>query len=145
MRPWAAVFTGAVLGVCLLMASRPSAATPRTEDEITQLARDWLAAEANADMTTLRRLIADDFMGTGFGPGVLSKADVVPAEVGSDNRILKSSLRESTVRVFGDTAVLMGSVAVEGANAGNMRVTTVFQKRPLGWQMIATHMARAGE
>ena len=59
--------------------------------------------------------------------------------------IFERSLRESTVRVFGDTAVLMGSVAVEGANAGNMRVTTVFQKRPLGWQMIATHMARAGE
>jgi hypothetical protein len=104
----------------------------------------WLQ-KATQTWTTLRRLIADDFMGTGFGPGVLSKADVVPAEVGSDNRILKSSLRESTVRVFGDTAVLMGSVAVEGANAGNMRVTTVFQKRPLGWQMIATHMPRAGE
>jgi ketosteroid isomerase-like protein len=145
MRPWAAVFAGAVLVVCLLMAARPIAAAPRTEDEITQLERYWLAAEANADMTTLRRLIADDFMGTAFGPGVLSKSDVVPAEGGSESRMPKSTLKDSTVRVFGDTAVLMGSVAVEGANAGSMRVTTVFQKRPLGWQMIATHMSRTGE
>jgi ketosteroid isomerase-like protein len=76
---------------------------------------------------------------------VLSKTDVVPAEGGSDDGMLKSSLTESSVRVFGNTVVLMGSVAVEGANAGSMRVTTVFQKRPLGWQMIATHMSRAGE
>ena len=64
-------------------------------------------------MTTLQPLIADDFVGTAFGPGVLAKADVVPAEGGSDNRMLKSSLTESTVRVFGNTVVVMGSVAVE--------------------------------
>lgn len=96
-------------------------------------------------MTTLQLLIADDFVGTAFGPGVLSQADVVPAEGGSDNRMLKSSLTESSVRVFGNAVVVMGSGGGGGANAGSLRVTTVFQKRPLGWQMIAPHMSRAGE
>lgn len=130
--------------VCLLIAVRPIAATPNAEDEITKLERDWLTAEANSDMPTLRRLIADDFMGTAFGPSVLTKADVVPSD-GGGNRMPKSLLQESTVRVFGDTAVLMGSIVSEGTGAGGMRVTTVFQKRPQGWQIIATHMSRAVE
>jgi uncharacterized protein DUF4440 len=130
--------------VCLLIAVRPIAATPNAEDEITKLERGWLTAEANSDMPTLRRLIADEFMGTAFGPSVLTKADVVPSD-GGGNRMPKSLLQESTVRVFGDTAVLMGSIVSEGTGAGGMRVTTVFQKRPQGWQIIATHMSRAVE
>jgi len=108
-----------------------------------QLERDWLAAEASADMPTQRRLIADDFMGTAFGPGVLTKSDIVPSGGDNANRLPKSFLEESTVHVFGDTAVLMGSVSVDDKKLGGLRVTTVFQRRRPGWQMIATHMSQA--
>ena len=143
MKRWIAMVSVAVV-VCLLIAARPIAAVPNAEDEITKLERDWLTAEANSDMPTLRRLIADDFMGTAFGPSVLTKADVVPSD-GGGNRMPKSLLQESTLRVFGDTAVLVGSIVSKSTGAGGMRVTTVFQKPPQGWQIIATHMSRAVE
>ena len=104
-----------------------------------------MAAEATADMTTLQLMIADDFVGTAFGPGVLSQADVVPAEGGSDNRMLKSSLTESSVRIFGNAVVVMGSVAVEAQTREARGSRLCFRKRPLGSQMIAPHMSRAGE
>ena len=48
----------------------------------------------------------------------------------------------TSVRVFGDTAVLMGSIKTAGApQPKDMRVTLVCQKRPQGWQMIAAHLA----
>jgi hypothetical protein len=51
---------------------------------------------------------------------------------------------ETNVRVFGDTAVLMGVVnTVGGPQPKPVRVTLVCQKTSHGWQMIAaqlTHM-----
>jgi ketosteroid isomerase-like protein len=109
------------------------------------LERDWLTAEAAGDLTTLRRMVADDFIGTSVGPGVLTKNDVVPpAQEDNATRLPKSSLRQSTVRVFGDCAVLMGYVAFDDAKqAGGLRVTSVYQKRGDNWQMIAAHLSTA--
>jgi len=118
--------------------------TPKAEDEIIKLERDWLAAEASGDMSTLRHLISDDFIGTAFGPNVLTKMDIVPPDGPGENRIGKSSLRDATVKIFGDTAVLMGTVVMDDPKQpGGLRVTTVYQKHPQGWQMIAAHMSPA--
>jgi ketosteroid isomerase-like protein len=112
------------------------------QDQIVKLEQDWLAAEASGNMAPLRRLIADDFIGTGPGGNVLNKGDIVP-ESGEENRLPKSTLRDSTVRIFGDTAVLMGYVATDGATPPTgFHVTSVYQKQAAGWRMIATHMAR---
>jgi len=135
------VASGCVVVCSFVLLARSNA--PKPEDQIVQLERDWLAAEASADMPTLERLIADDFMGTAFGPGILTKSDIVPSGGDNANRLPKSFLEESTVHVFGDTAVLMGWVLADDKKLGGLRVTTVFQKRPPGWQIIATHMSRA--
>ncbi len=113
-----------------------------SQDQIIKLEQDWLAAEASGNMAPLRQLIADDFIGTGPAGNVLSKSDIVP-ESGEGNRLPKSRLRDSTVRIFGDTAVLMGYLATDGATPPTgFHVTTVYQKQAAGWRMIATHMAR---
>jgi hypothetical protein len=52
----------------------------------------------------------------------------------------KSRLKESTVRVFGNTAVVMGSVAYETLPQPGFRFTLVFLNRGQGWQMIAAHL-----
>ena len=62
----------------------------------------------------------------------------------SANHFPKSVLKDSTVRIFGDTAVLMGDVEMQvPQKAETVRVTTVFQKHPDGWQIIAVHMSKA--
>ncbi|MGA8872001.1 MAG: nuclear transport factor 2 family protein [Candidatus Acidiferrales bacterium] len=129
--------------LCPLVWARPGAPAPKPEDEIAKLERDWLAAEAAGDLATLRGLIADDFIGTSVGPGVLTKDDIVPAtEEDGAGRLPKSSLRESTVRVFGDCAVLMGYIAFDDVKQpGGLRVTSVYQKRGGRWQMIAAQLS----
>jgi ketosteroid isomerase-like protein len=136
--------------VCLLAFARPNASVSSsnmTEDDFRKLEQQWLDAAAVPDLPALRKMFADDFMGTSFGAGgVLSKTDVVPIDETPANHMPKSTLRDSTVRIFGDTAVLMGAVEMQvPQKPESIRMTTVFQKRSDGWQVIAVHMSKATE
>jgi ketosteroid isomerase-like protein len=134
--------------LCLLAFGRPSAATlpaNMTDDDFRKLEQNWLDAAAKPDLRALQKMFSDDFMGTSFAAaGVLSKDDVVPPDGSTASHLPKSTLRNSTVRIFGDTAVLMGSVDMEGPQKSQeTRMTTVFQKHGDGWQVIAIHMSKA--
>jgi ketosteroid isomerase-like protein len=144
--------TGLGLLACffVLALGRPNASvssTNMTEDDFRKLEQQWLDAAAVPDLPALRKMFADDFMGTSFGGGgVLSKSDVVPADETPANHMPKSTLRDSTVRIFGDTAVLMGSVEMQvPQKPESIRMTTVFQKHGEGWQVIAVHMSKSND
>jgi hypothetical protein len=111
------------------------------EDTVLQLVQTWLNAEAEGDSAALDKLIANDFLGTGPGGNILYKTDIVPPSGGERPKMPKSRLKESTVRIFGSTAVVMGSVAYEGLPQPGFRFTLVFLNREQGWQMIAAHLA----
>jgi hypothetical protein len=49
---------------------------------------------------------------------------------------------ETNVRIFGDTAVLMGVITTADPQPNEIRVTLVCQKRPQGWKMIAARLTR---
>jgi ketosteroid isomerase-like protein len=140
---------GLAVCFCALAFGHPSASISlanMSEDDFRKLEQNWLDAAAAPDLPALRKLFADDFMGTSFGGDVLSKNDVVPPNDSTANHMPKCSLRDSTVRVFGDTAVLMGYVEMQAPQKKQgMRMTTVFQKRGEGWQVIAGHMSRTPE
>ena len=129
--------------LCTLIPGRSSAHPNPVEDQLRQLEQQWLDAAAVPDLPALRKMFADDFMGTAFGPKVLSKEDIIPPDGNTEQHLPKSSLRQSSVRVYGDTAVLMGNVQAQDATTEGYRVTTVFQKRTQGWQIIAIHMSRS--
>jgi len=114
-----------------------------TENTVLQLVQTWLDAESQGDSTTLDKLIADDFMGTGPGGNILNKSDIVPPAGGERPKMAKSHVKESAVRLFGNTAVVMGSVAYETLSQPGFRFTLVFLNRGQGWQMIAAHLASA--
>jgi ketosteroid isomerase-like protein len=116
------------------------------EDDFRKLEQAWLDAASVPDLPALRKMLSDDFMGTSFGAGVLSKNDVVPRNGSTENHMPKCALKESTVKIFGDTAVLMGEVEMQVAQKSEaMRMTTVFQKHGEDWQVIAVHMSKAAE
>jgi ketosteroid isomerase-like protein len=150
-KTWLIVFVlGLVACFCVLAFGRPRASvasTNMTEDDFRKLEQQWLDAAAVPDLPALRKIFAEDFMGTSFGGGgVLSKSDVVPADETPANHMPKSMLRDSTVRIFGDTAVLMGSLEMQvPQKPESIRMTTVFQKHGDGWQVIAVHMSKATE
>src|ERR1700675_1851936 len=54
----------------------------KPEDQVGQLERDWLAADGKGDTAALRRIIADDFIGSSFNGTMLSKEDIVPERMG---------------------------------------------------------------
>jgi ketosteroid isomerase-like protein len=130
-----------VSGALFCPAQVQTAAGRKAEDQIAQLERDWLAADAKGDAESLRQLIADDFIGSSFNGSLLSKADIIP-EGGHPGGFTGATTGETQVRVFGDTAVLMGTITSANASQ-HMRVTLVCQKRGTGWQMIAARMDRA--
>jgi ketosteroid isomerase-like protein len=143
MKNW---FVAVILIMCTcgftIGQSKPSTSSP--EDEIRKLEQQWIDAAARPDLQVLGKIIADNFMGTAFGPGVLTKDDIVPPDGSTENHMPKCSLVDPTVQVFGDTAVLMGNLQPEDQKASGFRVTTVFQKQAQGWQIIAIHMSPAG-
>lgn len=148
MRIWMAIL-GLAGCLCLLAFARPAASSVpanMNEEDFRKLEQNWLDAASGPDLPALRKMFADDFMGTSFGAGVLSKSDVVPPDGMQANHMPKSILRDSTVRIFGDTAVLMGTVEMQvPQKTEQARMTTVFQKRGEEWQVIAVHMSKAGE
>jgi hypothetical protein len=131
----------------LVAFSRPGVGSPKgspSEDDFRKLEQNWLNAAAVPDLPTLRKMFSDDFMGTSFGAGVLSKNDVVPPDGISANHMPKSVLRDSTVHIFGNTAVLMGTVEMQvPQKPEQIRMTTVFQQRGDNWQVIAVHMSKS--
>jgi len=145
MKTWLTA-CGLVICVSLLAFGHGSARTSAVklgEDDFRKMEQAWLDAASVPDLPVLRKMFSDDFMGTSFGEGVLSKHDVVPADGMSANHMPKCTLRDSTVRIFGDTAVLMGTVEMhETQKAEDFRMTTVFQKHADEWQIIAVHMSK---
>ena len=146
MRTWLAAW-GLVICISLLAFGRLVARTSTAnmgEDDFRKLEQSWLDAASVPDLPVLRKMFSEDFMGTSFGGGVLSKNDVVPADGMSANHMPKCVLKDSTVRIFGNTAVLMGDVEMQvPQKAEDVRMTTVFQKHSEGWQIIAVHMSKA--
>jgi hypothetical protein len=115
-----------------------------SEDDFRKMEQDWLDAAAVPDLPTLRKMFSHDFMGTSFGGGVLGKSDVVPPDGASAPHMPKSVLKDSTVRIFGDTAVLMGTAEMQvPQKPEQIRMPTVFQQRNGTWQIIAVHMAKS--
>jgi len=113
------------------------------DESVLQLVQTWLNAESEGDTTALDKLLADDFIGTGPGGNILNKSDIVPPAGAERPKMPKSRVKESSVRLFGSTAVVMGSVAYETLNQPGFRFTLVFLNRGQGWQMIAAHLASA--
>jgi hypothetical protein len=113
------------------------------DDTVLNLVQTWLNAESQGDSAALDRLIADDFMGTGPGGNILNKRDIVPPAGEERPRMPESHVKDSVVRLYGETAVVMGSVAYATLNQPGFRFTLVFLNRGQGWQMIAAHLVSA--
>lgn len=136
-----AIFLFSTLGFAQQQSSAPA---NRPEDQVKQVEADWLAADSTGDTGSLRRIIADDFIGSSFDGSILSKHDVIP-ENSRPGGFAGAAAGETNVRIFGETGVLMGVIstpAAGGQGPKHTRVTLVCQKREQGWQIIAAQLSR---
>jgi len=120
--------------------AQATASKGKPDDQVIQLERDWLAADARGDTTSLRRIISDDFIGSSFDGGLLNKDDIIPEGSGPGG-FAGATAGETNVRIFGDTGVLIGVIKTAGApQPKQIRVTLVCKKKSQGWQMIAAQL-----
>ena len=129
---------GLLIAVVTPLLAQTKAAS--TEEIILQLTRDWLAAEERHDRTTMQRIIADDFQGTGPRGNTVFKEDVLPEE-GAQSSGLSLNTSELKARVFGDTAVVTGHGVQKSEEKRELRFTVIFAKRDDRWQMVAGHLS----
>lgn len=111
-----------------------------TEDQIIQLTQRWLAAGHSANSGALDALESEDFIATTPGGEIVTKSELMP-EPGSANRLPKFTLKDTTVRVHGDTAVLMASLVGEEGGP-SLHATNVFVRSNGKWVMIAAQLSR---
>ena len=127
-----------LLAVAQTTNQKPS--TPPAEQEVSAAVAKWLASSQEGDFTALRKIVADDFIGTTFSGNVVSKDDVAPQSGGGS--FPDATVQDLHVRVYGDTAVAIGALAFKSNQLGTLRFTEVWAKRPGGWQMVAAHLSR---
>ncbi|MEJ7698452.1 MAG: nuclear transport factor 2 family protein [Pyrinomonadaceae bacterium] len=140
-----------ILGQAKTKKSADSSATKQqsksVEQELMQLERDWAKATVNRDASALDRIEADDYIFTDADGSLVTKKQDI-ADITSGNLTAESiNVDEMKVRVFGDTAVVIGRTTVKAQYkgkdiSGQYRVTDVFLKRNGKWQAVASHFSR---
>lgn len=118
------------------------------ENALMQMERDWTNGEVKKDITTLDRILADDWVGIDAEGKAETKMQFLESIKSSESKIDSATVAEMKVRIFGDTAVVTG-INVEKSQAkgkdtsGRYVWTDVFVKRNGRWQAVASQWVRA--
>ena len=109
----------AALAILLLPVPAPAAepsAEDRTKAELMQLERDIGRANVERDAAFFERVEADEFIFTDSGGGLTTKkedVDGVRKPANPDVKLLAYDVDDMQVRVYGETAVVTGSVSTK--------------------------------
>src|SRR5437773_10614030 len=111
------------------------------ERHVRQLNDDWVKAMVRADAATLDRIMADDFFFTYPLEGD-DKAQFIADVTSGDLKIEHISREQTSVRVFGSTAVLTARDSAtwlyHGRElSGQYKIIQVFAERAGRWQLCA--------
>ncbi len=83
-----------------------------------QAERDFLLAHLNCDVAALDRLMADDYAQSNSVGRVVSKAEVIASFDSGERHWDEAHSNEFRVRVYGETAVVIGRWQARGVNTG---------------------------
>ena len=115
-----------------------------TDQVITQLEHDWVAAIVNKDTATIERLLDNDFTGT-TDDEIYSKADAIDdVRTGAHESLTLDNIK---VRIFGDTAVVTMEQTEKSRHgavnfSGQYLFTDVWAKKNGAWLAVASHGSR---
>jgi ketosteroid isomerase-like protein len=119
------------------------------EQELLNLQREWLDAYQKHDATALERIEADDFTLTEGDGKVTTKAEDVASVRNAKPPQPDDAfdVEDVKVRLYGDTAVLIGRVIIKYRNRGKLvaeqyRYTDTYLKRRGRWQVVASQLTR---
>jgi ketosteroid isomerase-like protein len=127
-----------------------SAGSPAVTAELQGLEFKWANAVKQRDVATIDRLQADEYVFTGPGGELWTKARALETIKAGDLEIDSFKMSDIQVRRYGDTAVVTLRVDwngnYRGADiSGPQRATDVFVKRAGRWQCVASQTTRIAQ
>jgi ketosteroid isomerase-like protein len=113
-------------------------------DAVRDATAAWRQAVIQQDEAALQRLLADDLMYSHANGKTQNKAEYIAAVTKGPRRYESFHDSDTTIRVYGKTAVLAGCVDVKLAGRDSYRVRTleVYVENGGRWQMAAHQSAR---
>ena len=140
----------AVLGLTatsIALGQKPSASRNQrssVEQAIRRLDNERIQAQIGADVVTLDRIYADDFVGIGPSGTVRTKTQVISDFTSGDLKFQSITTDEVQVRVYENTAVETGLSTMVGQDKGkpvprDTRFTRVWVEQQGRWRLVANH------
>jgi ketosteroid isomerase-like protein len=131
----------------LIFAAAVSLCAADPKAEVVAAMESWKAAMLKKDAAALDRLLHPDLTYSHSDARLESKADVLQSIPAGKLNVQDIRFGENTVRVYGNTAVVRGDLAVTVTTAGapntlNLNVLQVWLKGPKGWQLVARQSTR---
>ncbi len=140
MKTWIGILCGAVV---------LAAADTGSKDHKDVLAAmdAWKQATMKKDRGALERLLHENLTYTHSNAHNESKADVLQSVIGGKTTVEAIDFADTTVRVFGNTALVKGKVDIRNnadgkSTTANLNILHVWVKGSKGWQMVARQATR---
>src|SRR5262245_56979785 len=141
-----------LLGIILVTSAAVRASAQdrpvRSDQEILmQLERDWDAAFLTRDVRVIDSILADEFIATYDDGSRGDRARELSLAAEFNQNIESSVLKEFTVKIYGDTAVVWFTRQVAGLSKGkrlelSFQYVDVFVFRAGKWQCVASQSTR---
>jgi ketosteroid isomerase-like protein len=118
--------------------------------KITELGEDWAAAELRGDTSSIREILANDFIGVGPRGFMLTKDQWLSRHDTGSLRYESFGLDEVEVRPYGDAAVTVCRQSAVGVYEGEngrfdlneqFRATLVFVKQDGHWRLASLQLS----
>jgi uncharacterized protein (TIGR02246 family) len=137
-----------VLGKDKVVPAKPGATT--VEQALIQIEQEWNRATLAKDDKTVARIMADDWTGIDFGGATVTKAESLAELKSGESSNQSVELGPLTVRVYGNTAVVLGSDTEKSTyhgkdSSGKYAWMDVFVKRDGRWQAVASESTKIGK
>lgn len=135
----------------MLVSAQDKAGSAKTnvsvEQSLMQMERDWNNALLAKDYKTLGRIMADDWIAIDYRGLTVTKAESIAELKSGESSNQSVELGEMNVRVFGNTAIVMGSDTEKSEyhgkdSSGRYAWMDVFVKRSGRWQVVATETTK---
>jgi hypothetical protein len=129
-----------IYSLTLTIASGQSAKT--AQDDISEATSKWLKNINTGDRSALDATMDERLVATTPGGDVLTKDRLVPDDPSRPVQQLPAlTLDSPIVRLYGDTAVLMGRLKSTDKSAGDLNGTFVYTRQNGSWKLIALHLS----
>jgi|SRR5437764_14823278 len=136
--------------ICILLSTAfLSAATsdPKAEKEVLAAMDAWKEATMKKDAAALDKLLHPDITYSHSSAANQTKDEVIKSVTGGNATVESITFSDTTVRVYGRTALVKGKVDIVNNTGGksapaHLNILHVWIKGSQGWQMVARQATR---